>query len=96
MNEQQENKQEKYQVKVIANYKIAKFLLKQGFRIENFKKHRDYYSDLICKHCGQELHYKNDEKCVFAFIIENGFLEALDFAIKNYDDIGWNNEEIDS
>lgn len=96
MNEQQENKQEQHQVKVISNYKIAKFLQRKGYKIENFKKHRDYYSDIVCEHCGQEMHYKNDEKCVFAFIIENNFLEDLTFAIKNYDDIGWSNEEIDS
>ena len=78
--DEQENK-----VKVISNPKIASYLINKGFKLENIKKHRDFYCNDACKIC--------DKKTVFAFVIEDGFLEELAYAIKNYEVIGWCNDK---
>ncbi len=66
---------EEQKVKVITNPRIASYLINKGYKVENIKKHRNFYCDDACKLC--------EQKTVFAFIVEGDFLDDLAYALKN-------------
>lgn len=70
-------------VKVIGNYRIASYLIKKGYKVVNIKKYRDF----ICEVTGEICNYRT----AFTFLIEDNFLNDLEFAKDKYAEI--NDEE---
>jgi len=71
---------EKRDVKVVANYKVASYLIKKGYRVINIKKHRDFICDITNLPC--------DKRTVFAFLVEDEFEIDWEYAKLFYEDIG--------
>jgi hypothetical protein len=68
-------------VKIVGNAKIASYLLRQGYKITNIKKYRDFvcpFADVICEY-----------RTAFAFLVDSDdFWRDYFYAKDKYDDIG--------